>query len=95
MVNTKDKIRALLKTGNTVDYVCGAILLAEALRACLVKSRAGSQVVSGKGLPGPKTKQLVDELWKFIDTQEPKQEVGPLFMRAVNKAWARYVHITA
>lgn len=94
-VNTKEKMTELLKSGDTVDYVCGAIILAEELRRLLSNYKGNSSdIITGKGLPGPKTKTLIEDLWKFIDTQDHRQKIGYLFQRSVEKAWTRYQAIT-
>lgn len=96
LMTVREKMIQLLKSGNTIDYVTGAIMLAEELRFHLTSYKGSRRdIVTGKGLPGPRTKTLIEELWKFIDTQEPKQEIGYLFKRAVEKAWSRYQTITA
>ena len=96
LMTVREKMITLFKSGDTIDYVTGAIMLAEELRFHLTSYKSSRRdIVTGKGLPGPRTKTLIEDLWKFIDTQDPKQEIGYLFKRAVEKAWSRYQTITA
>lgn len=78
----------LRDSSNARSYVMGAIILAERYREALLWLKLHNKEVSA--VPGPKDKQLLDDLWKFIDCQDPEQTVGFGFQRQVITVSERY-----
>lgn len=82
-------LQELLRDSNNArNYVMGAIVLAERYREALLW--LGLHKNSLPSVPGPKDKILLEDLWKFIDCQDPNQTVGFRFQRQVITVSERY-----
>jgi len=78
----------LRDSNNARNYVMGAIVLAERYREALLW--LGLHKNNLPSVPGPKDKILLEDLWKFIDCQDPNQTVSFGFQRQVITVSERY-----
>lgn len=88
-VSSDSSLQDLLRDSNNArNYVMGAIVLAERYREALLW--LGLHKNNLPSVPGPKDKVLLEDLWKFIDCQDPNQTVGFGFQRQVITVSERY-----
>lgn len=84
-------ISSLLNSNDGRNYTLGAIVLAERFREILMILKIGNREL--KGVPGPSNKELLEELWKYIDCQAPDQEVSFNFKKQVITVNERYTRL--
>lgn len=84
----EDVITKLLNSKDSRSYTLGAIVLAEKFRELILMMKLAEQYISG--ISGPSDNRLLDTLWKYIDVQEPDQNVPFGFKKQVVIVNERY-----
>jgi len=89
----EDLMVKLLGSNDGRNYTLGAIILAEKFREIVEHLRSKQKNIGG--IPGPSNYRLLEDLWKYIDCQEPDRDVPFGFKKQVVAVNERYQRLKA
>lgn len=85
---TENFMSQLLSSSDGRNYTLGAIILAEKFREIILLLKRREK--STNGLPGPSNGKLLEDLWRYIDCQEPDHDIPFGFKKQVVAVNERY-----
>lgn len=91
----EDFMSQLLSSSDSHNYILGAIILAERFREVVLRLKKNKR--EKIGLPGPGNSKLLEDLWKYIDCQEPDSDISFGFKKQVvivNERYQRLKSVT-